>query len=291
MNATALVGKLSRRDRRGSTLFELLVAISVLLVMMTFLAGMVGSVSASWIHSREKLDNFTRGRALINVLNRDLASAAIRQDLPAFVDGNGQPALAFYSRETGAPASGQTSGPGRPLSYVAYSLASDNSLQRRALAFDFSTAGAYHTPVSWSPFGGMSGNVPSLAQAVPQELCGGVFGFSYEFLQTDGSIAAAYVPRSTAGLPNSNPTCAVRVSLAILGDQALQALTLNQKANLPFGFSGAVPNPSLNAGSVKTAWDNYVATLRGTYPPIVLGGIRTYERITYLDASPLSISP
>ena len=57
------------------------------------------------------------------------------------------------------------------------------------------------------------------------------------------------------------------------------------------GFAGAVPNPAVNGGSVKTAWDNYIVTMRGSYSPLVLSGMRTYERTISLEASPLSIRP
>ena len=154
-----------------------------------------------------------------------------------------QPALAFYTRQIGAPPAGQTTPPARPLSYVAYSLASDNSLQRTALAFDFSTTGSYTTPVGWSPFGATAGNVPSLTQTTPQELCGGVFGFAYTFLQADGSEASAYVPRSSAGQTNANPTFAVRVSLAILETKPCKFSRLRKGRLWPPALPARCPIP------------------------------------------------
>lgn len=272
-----------RWQQNGFSLLEMLVALGVFSIMMLFLGEMMTNISGTWTLSREKLDNFSRGRALINSINRDLLTAVIRQDLPVFADA-GQPGatpLSFFTRQFGPQAGGSSSI--RPLTYVSYAT-SNYALQRTTLVYDFAGSS-----ITWNPFAPNA--ALSLSTTDAQTLCTGVLAFVYKFIQTDGSFSSSFVPTLPPGgsVPNTSPTCAIQTSLVVVGNQANSIILNEGKApTLANALLAAVPS----SGSVKQAWDSYLATLpAGIYSPVVQNGIRTYERITPLGVSPAYVTP
>ena len=100
--------------RNAFTLVEMLVAIAVLALVTVLIADMMGSVSSAWNRSREKMDNFGKGRALLNLLQQELQNAVLREDLPVFPGGDfafytrrmSQDTVSFRARHARTPASG-----------------------------------------------------------------------------------------------------------------------------------------------------------------------------------------
>src|SRR4051812_21508269 len=60
------------RETNAFTLIELLVAMLVLALMAIVLAQMLSATSQIWLAGQAKANNFTKGRAMLDLLARDL---------------------------------------------------------------------------------------------------------------------------------------------------------------------------------------------------------------------------
>jgi len=66
-----------RRLRAAFTLIELLVSLTVVLFVMVILAQMVNAVSKGWASGEKRVETFQSGRAVLDLISRELAPAAI----------------------------------------------------------------------------------------------------------------------------------------------------------------------------------------------------------------------
>ncbi len=258
-------------------MIELMVSIAVLMLVLTFIVSFFGDVSRAWMLAGEKMDNFAKGRALINAIDRDLANAVIRQDLPSFPSGPSG-TLAFYTRKFGQEEDAATK---RPLTYVAYSMngGTDGSeIVRTDMPYNF-----FDDEPSWKDMAAGSPNVQRPG-AISRVLCREVFAFRYRFLHADGTSGTSY-----HDLRQANPTRAVSVSIIVLSDKAAQLVqSQGIGEQLRADLTNAIP---ANASSAKDAWEAALKSdaLASKYPGPVLQGIRAYERITALSFSPLQV--
>lgn len=278
------------RNRTGFSLVEVLVATAVLTLMVGLLASSMGGVSSAWQKSREKMDNFARGRSLLGAMDRDIRNAVIRQDLPAFpaTTIDGKPALAFFTRSFGQESD---TGNLRPLTYVSYFSGTNSMVTRRDVPFDFNT-----TLAEWDPFGPKTSATPAGLSVPDRQLCGGVLVFHFDYLQSDGTISTTFagLPLKTGDPKQIDPakprTVAIRLSLAIIGDQAQGILRqMNKESSLISALEGKAGT----GRSAKEAWDAYlleggVASLN--LPADVLSGLRTYQKIVRLDLPPTYVT-
>ncbi len=124
----------SPSSRRGFTLVEMLVSISIVSFMLVVLAQVTGLTEKAWRLEQNRIDNFTKARSMLDLISDDLQRAVIRSDLPVF--GTGAPTVnsanglsyftgtvyttAFYTRIPGVPSTATT--PVRDLSLVSYVL-------------------------------------------------------------------------------------------------------------------------------------------------------------------------
>ena len=260
--------------REAFSLLELLVAMGVLAFLLVMLSSFFGNISNAWQFSRSKMDNFEKGRALIQTVSRDLAAAVVRQDLPAFPSAaSGR--LDFYLRRYGQ---NTATGSERPLTFVSYGVKNKNgqwALVRTDAPYEFT-----NSPVTWEPFGNNS--AVAGANGVERILCSEVLAFSFHFINADGSVSAAYRDASQA-----EPSVAIRVALAILDERAAGILRESGSENqLLADLSVALP---AGQTSYKANWDGALAggQWTGKYPQPVLAGLQTYERVTPLPRSPL----
>jgi prepilin-type N-terminal cleavage/methylation domain-containing protein len=266
----------SLRIRSGFTLLEMLVAMGVFALLVVLLASMVGNVSSAWTRSREKMDADAKGRALMNVLQKDLRDAAIREDLPAFPSGE----FSFYTtteaHDEAMLASGSAAA--RSLTFVSYSKADDAdakpALFRSDRPYFYRISGGSDAPLWVAP--SVNNAKPTAGTFLSRRLCEGVYAFRFAFVQKDGSVSQTFHKAT------GNPTCAVQVSLAVLGDQAemlLQQMDLRPELEEIFDKVG---DPAAGqAWSPKTRWDDLLLSDPGmeAFPAQIRSGIRTYERV------------
>src|ERR1700729_994371 len=79
----------SASSRRGFTLIEMLVSVSIISFMLVMMAQMTGLAEQAWRLEQNRIDNFTKARAMLDLITDDLQRAVFRGDLPAF--GTGDP--------------------------------------------------------------------------------------------------------------------------------------------------------------------------------------------------------
>jgi hypothetical protein len=254
---------------------EILVAIAVLVIMISILAQIFGTISRVWIFGQGKVNNFTKARAMLNILETDFNAAVFRSDLPAFPGGT----VEFYTARAGVP--GAQTGSLRNISLISYAL------QTGATPENLPTVTLERTdmPVSWTDpatqigFGDTAAFPPAggAESFTPRDTAPGVVAFQALFVQANGSLSSTtFTPKfSASGSSNPNPTCAIGITLAVIDDQAMQHLNALQVTSLEKGFAGAVTGNE----SVKADWENYLNTglAWNSYPKSLADGVGIYE--------------
>lgn len=265
---------MKRRGWKGFTLIELMVALAVFVMMAALLASLVGSASSAWTRSREKMDAFAKGRALMNALQRELRNGVFRDDLPAFPNEE----FSFYSTLASHDEASLAQAPAdaRALTYVSYLRADDSEgrpvLKRVDRPYFYRKGGSADAP-AWKA---SEDAVPTSGILQPRQLCEGVYAFRYAFIQADGNVSKEF-SRNPA-----NPTRAVQVSIAVLSDQAEMIVEqMNRRGELEELFD-SVQEPVAGSGwSPKARWDRLLLDdpRMNAFPAQVRTAIRTYERI------------
>ena len=249
---------LARGAGSGFTLIELLVAIAVLALVSVILTQMLSATSQTWLTGQAKVNNFTKGRAMLDLLSRDLQSGVYRSDLPAFPGG----AVAFYVERPGFSGSTNVL---RNVSWVSYDLgaATNATLQRADLAVEWNATNAV-------TFG--SSNAP--AGSVARDTAPGVVGFKIQFLYGDGSLSTNYVA--------ANRPKAVAVGLAVVDDKTLERMQAEplKIAALRNGFASRASGTN----SVKADWEEYMRNdiIWDSYPKSLATGLKVFERYVAL---------
>lgn len=271
-----------KRSTPAFTLVEMLVAMAVLALVAALVANMMGGVSAAWNRSKEKMDNFGKGRALFNVMQQELQNAVLREDLPAFPGGE----FAFYTRRMSQDEATMTD-EARPLSFVQYRKVDDANgrpVLRRIDRPYFYESGGSADPPSWMD--SSANTLPSAGTPLHRQLCEGIYAFRFAFLDAAGGATVSF--DKTA----ANPPKAVQVSIVVLSEQAEEVLeSASLRATLE-GILNDLPTPASGQGwSPKAVWD--AKLLQAGLPPRLLTGIWTFERlipISYQTSTP-STSP
>lgn len=70
------------------TLVEILVAVAILAVLVVLLASLLGGVSRAWVSGEQQVETFQDGRAILNLMSRELAQAVISPRLQMAQDVN-----------------------------------------------------------------------------------------------------------------------------------------------------------------------------------------------------------
>jgi len=244
--------------RRGFTLIEMLVAMAVLALVTIVLAQMLQAASQTWLTGQARVNNFNKGRSMLDLLVRDLQGGLYRDDLPAFPNGD----VAFYTERAGF--SGGTNAT-RNLSWVQYGLGttSNTILQRSDLAVAWNAANSL-------AFG--STNVPTGATA--RDTAPGVVGFQVQFLYADGSMSTNYVA--------TNRPRAFSIGLAVIDDKTLERLQADplKITALRNGFA----SHASGTNSLKADWENYLKSDLNwdSYPKSLATGLKVFERYVSL---------
>lgn len=248
-----------RAGARAFTLLEILVSVAVLSLMMVFLAKAIGTMGSTWQKGLQRINNFTKARAMLDLLTNDIQAGVFRSDLAAFPNS----AIAFYTLRPGI-------GGTRQLSLVQYAInTSDDqsTLQRGDLAEKWDSTISFG---STNDFGG--------ASPTARDTASGVVGFELIFVQKDGSLSRAY---STS---TNNPSVVVAVTLAVVDDQANQQLSsLHQATQL----RGALKSAVSGTRSIRADWESYLASGLSwkSYPASLGTGLKIFERYVPLPVS------
>lgn len=276
MKSSHIFPSAKSRHAHGFTLVELLVAITVLGVMVLLLARIFGTMNSVWLYGQGKVNNFTKGRAMLNLLENDLYAAVFRPDLAAFPGGT----FKFYTARPGVPVE---SGILRNISLVQYALTTGTTN-----GLPTSTLERSDMPVSWTDastylaFGNTAGFVSMASGATtgpltPRDTAPGVVAFQAVFVQSNGSFSTTtFTPDlSASGTTNPNPTRGIGVTLAVIDDQAMKLLSATQVTALQNGFTGAVTGTR----SVKADWEHYLnnTITWNSYPKRLGTGIGIFE--------------
>jgi type II secretory pathway pseudopilin PulG len=281
----------SPKDRSASfTLVEMLVAISIMSLMLLAMAQMTALSEQAWRTEQNRIDNFSKARAMLSLFTDDLQRGVFRGDLPAFgTNAPSAPTLTsgglYYYTNTGFSASFYTRQPGlapsstavRDVSLVSYNVTNTLTpekviLQRSDLDVPW-TGGAANLV-----FQGDMGT--ALTKVTAQEMAPGVVGFAFAFRQANGTMIApssyiGYNPTSPPG-----PVVAVDVCLAVIGKQSLAELTTSQVQAIQTALAGAVTSSNLTShGGIKAIWDQQTLPtfFTGSYPKDLGGGLKTFE--------------
>lgn len=270
--------------RRGFTLIEMLVSVTIMSFMLIMMSQMIGQTQSIWRSAQTRIDNFNKARSMLDLITDDLQRAVFRGDLPAF--GTGGPTAtptatvdglhyftqtsftnAFYTRRPGAGSSVTAM---RDVSLVSYGLNASGRgedkivLQRSDLGVPWTNAQ-----------GGISfqGDLAaSLQNATPREVAPGVVGFRLLFRRADGSLIDQ---RDYTGYEAANPVVAINFGLAVIAKESLAQLSDDQIADLEAKFSDA----QIKNG-IKASWDGDVLTTAfyTAYPKSLGSGLKTFER-------------
>ncbi|HSI82914.1 MAG TPA: prepilin-type N-terminal cleavage/methylation domain-containing protein [Candidatus Methylacidiphilales bacterium] len=269
-----------KQKLRAFTLVEVLVSVtvlSVIIVMMAQLIALVGQASANGLG---RADNFTKSRAMLDLVVSDLQRAVIRRDLPIFqVDGSynvnaaandGGFSAGTYSTSFFTQVPGLSSSAVRNLSCVTYGIvttpdADKIKLQRSDLAIPW-VNGAADIP--------FQGNLTiPLSSVTARDMAPGVVGFELVFRRADGTVTARYT-----GYNSTNPVVAVGVTLAVIGSQALPRLTVSDLTSIRTKLAGYVTGAT-TISSVKALWDaNLTPDFFTQYPSGLGPNLLTFER-------------
>ncbi|MDD5350115.1 MAG: prepilin-type N-terminal cleavage/methylation domain-containing protein [Chthoniobacteraceae bacterium] len=282
----------SSPSRNGFTMVEMLVAVSVMSFMLLMMVKLTWQTQQICHLARNRIDNFTKARSMLDLLTGDLQRAVFRGDLPSF--GTGGPAVtpavtgsglyyftatsfanAFYTRMPGA---NNTATPVRDVSLVSYVLNTSNQgedkivLQRSDL----------DVPWTSSQNIAFQGDItPLLSNATAREVAPGVVGFRLVFRRADGSV----VDQSLyTGYDPANPVVAVNVGLAVISRQSLALLSSDQIAQIQNAFAnvaiGKQPGGTNGPNGIKAAWDQQILTptFYASYPRVIGDDLKTFER-------------
>jgi type II secretory pathway component PulJ len=260
------------------TLVELMVSMSILIIMLAMMASIVSSVSATSAHSFGRMDNFSKARAMLNLMRIDLERGVFRQDLPRFEKGTGtRSEFSFYTMRAGIIGLGGATRD-RKISYVAYQLEEKNGriiLQRRNRGDDWGVGNA-SVPLAWAaPAPSTEPRSPVWRADEPwRDTSEGVAGFDYAFIHRNGKMTRVF------DASTSNPTVAVTVSLAVLSEPAETLANDRRKLDpLRQSLAQKAAGAAGDAWSVKGTWDAWLdsADFVDSVPRPVAAGIRTYE--------------
>lgn len=252
-------------NRRAFTLIELLVGMAIFGIMLFFLFQVVSLASGTWTTAKDRTDNLTQARTVLGMMDRDVRSMVLRRDLASFVDADGNPAFAFYTR---LPAPGGN----RKLSLVRYLVVNSGGvpeLQRSDLGFSYNSS-------SNSPTYGTTDTLPDLSRATPETLAHGVLRLELQFSSADRPLSDTFQFDYRDPLAPSN-TRSVVVSLLVFDTSAMNiARDTATISSLLARFQGA-PSPGKTYASHWTRILSEGTELAGLPAP-VRRGLKVFER-------------
>ena len=277
MRSPAPIPRAVPSGQSSFTLVEILVALAILSFILVIMSRMLGLTSSAYSEGRSRIDDFTKGRAMMDLIAGDIQKGIFRPDLAAFGLGsqfatnngalfllNNGATNAFFTRRAGVGANV------RDLSLVSYTLVLTNAVLERS---DYA--------VPWTPAGDWASSLPFgtnldavLPNASAREAANGVIALELAFQRQDGSLTNAY-----SGYIATNPVVAVGIGLAVIDRQTLKLLSPQNLADINAMLVGSFTQSVLQTNGIKAGWD---AALTGAffsaYPKPLATGLKTFER-------------
>jgi prepilin-type N-terminal cleavage/methylation domain-containing protein len=277
----------SRPRRTAFTLVEMMVAMAVLSLITLALSLVMRFVISTWLAGLNTVDNFTKARSMLNLLDRDIQLMVLRRDLGAFVDQSGNPACAFYANVQGYPGTDT-----RAVSLLYYAnvvSGSSATLQRQNYGMNFQTASGVTPSLGTTNTIAQLANIP--ANGI-ENLSTGVVAFRWQFI--DGTGTYQTPPTSAAFNYNFiNPGASsnyrtVVVSMVVLSNNAynlaIKTGTLSRLTDGSTDFPTSLPGGNTNQ-SFATYWNGLLNNpASGSFDPTLPapirgpGGILVFER-------------
>ena len=261
--------------RAGFTLIEMLTGVAVFCLLMVLLINLTNTISHAWLSGQERINNFSKARAIVNIVAGDIQRGVFRSDLPNFRYGstytngvfiNGSYTNAFYTRLPGNSTSATAT---RNVTLVGYGLnlnSSNISLQRANLTIPW-TGGA-----SQIPFQAPLDTQLAEAFAQAQDVAGGILDFEMIFVHEDGTSTKTYLYDS------SNRVISIGIGLVIVDDSTIKLLA---QRNQLTGLHTALASAITGTRSMKYEWETKVLTPSfysdPQYPRQLANGLRTFE--------------
>lgn len=258
-----------RQNARGFTLIEMLTAVAILALLFVMLGGILNTMSRTWKEGQQRANNFTKARAMLDLLSRDLQGGLFRSDLVAF-PGNPVTVL-FYTQRPGISSSTP-----RDISLVQYQLnttATTSTLQRGDIAYDWSVNSS--SSIAFNQV-----TLPTIPAGNFRDTSPGIVGFQLLFVYASGTMSTAY-PSPLTTATNSDALNSVGISIAVVDDEAMKQLASAGKIQqLRNDLAGTINGTR----SVKGDWDAYLQSSLDwkNYPRSLATGLKIFERYVYL---------
>jgi prepilin-type N-terminal cleavage/methylation domain-containing protein len=264
--------------RAGFTLIELLVSMTILSIILIALGSATGYVSRLWLNGVGAMDNFTKARVVLTLLDRDIQMMVLRRDLAAFVDSSTppNPACAFYTNVQGSPGTDT-----RAISLVQYRLATPATtptLQRLNYGMNFLNTASAVTPTVSTASLTQLGN----SNVQPETVFTGIIRFQIQFLDGTGAIQPTYSFTYSQPLPPANSRTVI-VSMLVLSNPAYKLATqgggtwMSSLANDSADF----PTTALTNQTYSQVWNASLNSPSATLlslPLAIRSGIQVFER-------------
>lgn len=268
----------SRRD--AFSLVEMLTAVAILALLFSMLGGILGTMSRTWKEGQQRANNFTKARAMLDLLSRDLQAGLYRPDVKAFeFPASPAGAVKFYTQRPGIMPTGTTA---RDISLVQYQMvtsATGSTLQRGDYGYDWTvSSSANSTLIAFE-----NAAFPIIPSANFRDTSPGIVGFKLLFVYASNTMSTTY-PSSLQTATKSDPLKAIGITIAVVDDQAMdQLLTVDKAQSLRASLETVITGTH----SVKTDWDAYLKSgLDWTnYPKSLATGLRIFERYVYLPST------
>jgi prepilin-type N-terminal cleavage/methylation domain-containing protein len=268
-----------KNGTQGFSLLEMLVALAVFAILMSFVGQLLSVTENAWRVGVQESNNLTRGRALLDVIALDIKQGVFRNDLPAFPAAVGDN-YSFYTQSAGSSDLGT-----RPVSLVNYLLtvtSSSATLQRQIAPVDWTGGSGENLAL------GTTNAIPMKVSNADDEGCSGVINFALFFLNADSTGAISY--SSTYSNTLTSQTKGIGFTL-LVADNATANL-LGKQGNL-LNLQSNFPVPSDLTGGIKSSWDKVLNGTSGSlyaggstrYPAQMKTGLQIFEKVVYLTTA------
>jgi len=264
------------------------VSIAVLSLLIVILATATSSVLRTWQTGLGTVDNFTKSRTMLNLLDRDIQMIVLRRDLGAFVNTTTNvPACAFCANIQGYPGTDT-----RAISLVAYTNVIVPNVSATLQRLNY---GMSFVPTGISPTVGTNtlaqiANIP--ANGV-ENLATGVVAFKWQFIDGNGYYQTPNPPSTPAflydfaapGSPTNYRT--VVVSMVVMSDNAynlaIKTGTLSRLTDGATDFPTTLPLSATNQ-SFATYWSGLLNHPAGnTFDPALPAPVRDPGGISVIE--------
>lgn len=256
----------------------MLTAVAILALLFVMLGGILGTMSRTWKEGQQRANNFTKARAMLDLLARDLQAGLYRPDITAFeFPASPTGAVKFYTQRPGV-----MSGTARDISLVQYQMittSTGSTLQRGDSGYDWSVnSSSNSTLIAFN-----NAALPNISSSNFRDTSPGIVGFKLLFVYASNTMTTVY-PSPLQTPTQSDPLKAVGITIAVVDDQAMDQLASTNKLSI---LRTALQNAISGNRSVKSDWDTYLKSGLdwSTYPKSLATGLRIFERYVYLPST------